>query len=49
MIIYICILFAFYLHIPNKSLNFATEIKKIMFINAALDSKISLKGMSKEL
>lgn len=47
--LFICILFAIYLHIPNKSLNFATEIKKIMFINAALDSKISLKGMSKRL
>lgn len=47
--LFVCILFAIYLHIPNKSLNFATEIKKIMFINAALDSKISLKGMSKEL
>lgn len=45
----VCILFAIYLHIPNKSLNFATEIIKIMFINAALDSKISLKGMSNKL
>jgi len=41
-------LFAIYLHIPNKSLNFATEIKKIMFINA-VPGKASPKGMGNTL